>query len=109
MAEGDRYVASEVPGSRRLRGVEFRLPLVVGTVAKFLGKQAEEFASHEWTVYVRGANNEDLSHIVKRAVFDLHSTFTPPSRSLDAAPYEVQERGWGEFDIGITVRSPLAS
>jgi YEATS domain-containing protein 4 len=29
----------------------------------------------------------------------------PPTRSLTAPPYEVTETGWGEFEIGITVRA----
>ncbi|RYZ45647.1 MAG: hypothetical protein EOP49_24755 [Sphingobacteriales bacterium] len=28
--------------------------------------QATGTASHKWTVYVRGLNNEDLSHVIKK-------------------------------------------
>lgn len=59
--------------------------------------------SHKWTVYVRGATNEDLGAIIKRVVFQLHPSFNNPTRVVEAAPFELTETGWGEFEIGITV------
>lgn len=35
-------------------------PIVYGSIAFPLGKKSE-FATHKWTFYVRGPNNEDLS------------------------------------------------
>lgn len=29
--------------------------------------QATDYMTHRWTVYVRGPNNEDLSHIISKA------------------------------------------
>ncbi|KAK6922612.1 YEATS protein [Dillenia turbinata] len=42
--------------------------------------------SHKWTVYVRGATNEDLGVVIKRAVFQLHSSFANPIRVMILAP-----------------------
>lgn len=61
------------------------------------------FQSHKWTVYVRGATNEDLGVVVKRAVFQLHASFNNPTRVLESPPFEVSESGWGEFEIAITL------
>lgn len=61
------------------------------------------YQSHRWTVYVRGATNEDLSVVVKRAVFQLHSSFNNPMRVVESPPFELSECGWGEFEIAITL------
>ncbi|KAG2447811.1 hypothetical protein HYH02_007268 [Chlamydomonas schloesseri] len=90
-------------GSRRLRDTELVVPVVVGTCAWWLGKKANDSVTHRWTVYMRGANGEDLSHIIAKVTFELHHTFTNPHRVCLQAPYEVTEQGWGEFDINITL------
>lgn len=59
--------------------------------------------SHRWTTYVRSANNEDLSVLVKKVVFQLHPSFKDPARTIETAPFELTEQGWGEFEIGITL------
>lgn len=64
MSDAERYI-SEIPGSRRLRGVELKVPVIIGTYAYPL-KKPEEFATHEWVVYVRGPNNEDISHVIPK-------------------------------------------
>lgn len=61
------------------------------------------YNSHKWTVYVRSATNEDLSVIVKRAVFQLHPSFHNPTRVVEQPPFELSESGWGEFEIAITL------
>ena len=66
-------------------------PIVVGSVAQWLGKRAEESKSHEWTVHVRASSpDEDLSSWVKKVVFQLHPSLQPPTRGahkpLAAAP-----------------------
>ncbi|WOL01269.1 transcription initiation factor TFIID subunit 14b-like isoform X2 [Canna indica] len=89
--------------TRRLKDVEISFPIVHGTIAFWLGKKASEYNSHKWTVYVRGATNEDLGIIVKRAVFQLHPSFNNPTRVVESAPFELSESGWGEFEIAITL------
>ncbi|XP_047323282.1 transcription initiation factor TFIID subunit 14b-like [Impatiens glandulifera] len=86
-----------------LKDMEISVPIVCGSAAFWLGKKASEFQSHKWTVYVRGATNEDLGAVVKRAVFQLHASFNNPTRSLDTPPFELSESGWGEFEIAITL------
>ncbi|CAA6655920.1 unnamed protein product [Spirodela intermedia] len=88
---------------KRLKDVEISIPIVYGTMSFWLGKKATEYNSHRWTVYIRGATNEDLSSVVKRAVFQLHPSFDNPTRIVESAPFEVSESGWGEFEIAITL------
>ncbi|KAL5557574.1 hypothetical protein UlMin_039810 [Ulmus minor] len=89
--------------SRRLKDAEICIPIVYGTIAFYLGRKASESQSHRWTVYVRGATNEDLGGVVKRVVFKLHPSFHNPVRAVESAPFELTECGWGEFEIGISL------
>ncbi|WIA17461.1 hypothetical protein OEZ86_014575 [Tetradesmus obliquus] len=88
----------------RLQNTELVVPIIVGTVSQHLGKkQANDLASHRWTVYVRGNGNEDISHLVQRVTFNLHPSFKDPVRKVEQQPFELTETGWGEFDIGVVL------
>ncbi|CAM0912646.1 unnamed protein product [Alopecurus aequalis] len=89
--------------NKKLKDVEISFPIVYGTISFWLGKKASEYHSHKWTVYIRSATNEDLSVIVKRAVFQLHPSFNNPTRVIEQPPFELSETGWGEFEIAITL------
>ncbi|XP_059074452.1 transcription initiation factor TFIID subunit 14b isoform X2 [Cryptomeria japonica] len=87
----------------RANDVEMAIPIVYGTISFWLGKRADEHRTHKWTVYIRGATNEDLSIAIKRVVFELHPSFNNPIRIVDSAPFELSETGWGEFQIKMTI------
>ncbi|KAI5577413.1 hypothetical protein POPTR_009G126200v4 [Populus trichocarpa] len=89
--------------NKKLKDVEISIPIVYGNIAFWLGKKSNEYQSHKWTIYVRGATNEDLGVVIKRAVFQLHSSFNNPTRVIEAPPFELSEAGWGEFEIAITL------
>ena len=77
---------------------------VLGSIAYSLGKKADDNKSHEWTVYVRAANpEEDPSLYIRKVIFHLHPTLQPPSRTIETAPFEVTEQGWGEFEISVQI------
>lgn len=88
---------------QRLTNTTACLPIVYGSIAHFLGKKADEFKTHEWTLYVRGPNHEDLSSVVSSVIFTLHPSFAKPIRELTQPPFEVTERGWGEFEAQIRI------
>ena len=50
-----------------------------------------------------GANNEDLTPLIERVIFQLHPDFNNPTRVIDTAPFHVSELGWGEFEVVIKV------
>ncbi|CAL5225477.1 g8299 [Coccomyxa viridis] len=100
-APGETFVGPR--GETRLRHTEFVFPVVVGTCAFYLGKKATETQSHKWYLYLRGLNNEDIGHIVKKAVFNLHPTFPNPQREVTAPPFEIEEHGWGEFEVNVVL------
>ncbi|KAK7252962.1 hypothetical protein RIF29_37292 [Crotalaria pallida] len=95
--------ADKKNGNRRLKDVEICVPIVYGSVAFYLGKKASESQSHKWTVYVRGASNEDLGVLIKKVVFQLHPSFNNPTRVVESPPFQLSECGWGEFEIHITL------
>mmetsp|Transcript_5862 Transcript_5862/g.20437 ORF Transcript_5862/g.20437 Transcript_5862/m.20437 type:complete len:121 (-) Transcript_5862:2958-3320(-) len=82
---------------------ELVVPFCYGTVAWWLGKKAADYHSHKWTVYVRGADNEDLSIYIDKVVFSLHPSFHNHVREVTQVPFELSETGWGEFEITITI------
>jgi len=86
-------------------------PVIYGSYAYHLGKKvpggpsygADGAATHRWTLFIRGANNEDLSTFVSKVAFSLHDSFADPVRVITEAPFEVTEVGWGEFGAKIRV------
>lgn len=87
----------------RLPNTTICLPIVYGSIAFFLGKKADEYHTHRWTLYIRGPNHEDLSAGISKVVFHLHPSFPQPVRELTSPPFEVTEKGWGEFEATIRI------
>lgn len=54
----------------------------VGSIAFYLGKKAQEYQTHSWTLYVRGPQDEDLSAFVSKVAFTLHPSFAQPVRGI---------------------------
>jgi YEATS domain-containing protein 4 len=110
LAASASSVASSGPAApQRLEKTTACLPIVYGSVAFYLGKKADDFQTHQWTLYLRGPNNEDLSLVISKVIFQLHASFAQPTRELTAPPFEVSERGWGEFEAQIRIiwKDPL--
>lgn len=98
--------AAETASSKRLPNTTASLPIVYGSIAFYLGKKADELQTHEWTLFLRGPNQlEDHlnSLVISKVVFQLHPSFAQPTRELTEPPYEVTERGWGEFEAQIRI------
>ncbi|KAJ1451011.1 yeats family-domain-containing protein [Pelagophyceae sp. CCMP2097] len=84
-------------------------PLVYGSIAFWLGRKADDLASHTWTLFVRGSQGEDLSYFLSKVVFKLHPSFAQPIREVTKPPFEVSEKGWGEFEASIRLHFRDAS
>lgn len=76
-------------------------PIAYGCIAWYVGRKADDHNTHNWKVYVRGVDGEDLSFFIDKVVFNLHNSFAKPQREVCEHPYEVGESGWGEFEFGI--------
>jgi YEATS domain-containing protein 4 len=57
--------------------------------------------THQWRVFVKGVNDEDISYWLKKVQFKLHETYAQSVRTIESPPFEVTETGWGEFEIQI--------
>lgn len=88
----------------RTKGICIVKPIVYGNVARYFGKKREEDGhTHQWTVYVKPFNNEDMSAYVKKVHFKLHESYANQNRIVVKPPYEISETGWGEFEIVIKI------
>lgn len=57
-----------------------RINLEIGHKASIRTKRTQEGFTHDWEVFVRGADGADISPYVERVVFHLHETFQRPKR-----------------------------
>lgn len=78
-------------------------PLVIGSVAIFMGKNADKSASHRWSLYIRGKQHENLENFIDKVIFSIHPSFPKPEREVCSPPYQIFETGWGEFETGVEV------
>lgn len=60
---------------KRVPNTTVACPIIYGSIAYYLGKRAEEYATHKWSLFVRGPNGEDLSCFIAKVVFHLHPSF----------------------------------
>lgn len=88
----------------RLENTTTYLPIAYGSVAFYLGKKADEYHTHRWTLYVRSPDKHfDLGRAISKVVFQLHPSFPQPTRELTEPPFEVTETGWGEFEASVRI------
>ncbi|KAI5297089.1 hypothetical protein KEM56_005095 [Ascosphaera pollenicola] len=80
--------------------------LVFGTEAQPFGPDDRppgipEDHTHKWRIFVRGVDGADISYWLKKVQFKLHETYAQCVRTIEGPPFEVNETGWGEFEIQI--------
>eukprot|EP00794_Sanderia_malayensis_P010220 gene10220-11269_t len=63
----------------------------------------QEGFTHDWVVFVRGADNSNISNFVEKVVFHLHESFPKPKRVIKLPPYKVEESGYGSFILSIEI------
>ena len=89
--------------SSRLPNVTVTKPIIIGTYtfAKAGASEGAAPSAFRWTILIRSGESidEDLSDYIRRVEFNLHSTFAQPRRVVEAPPFQVEEQGWGEFEI----------
>ncbi|PWY87167.1 yeats-domain-containing protein [Aspergillus sclerotioniger CBS 115572] len=93
-------------GTKRIRGVSVFRPFVFGSEAQPFdpAKKPPNVPAdhtHQWRVFVKGVNDEDISYWLKKVQFKLHETYAQNVRTIEQPPFEVTETGWGEFEIQI--------
>jgi YEATS domain-containing protein 4 len=103
---------------KRVPGVKISIPIVIGSFAQSLRKPisvpGEDWSlSHKWGCYVRGLretssmtdpmDEQDLTFLIKKVEFQIHESFPESLITIDKAPFEIHNAGYGEFPITITV------
>lgn len=87
----------------RQKGVTIIKPIVYGNISRALPEPLDNKHTHRWTCYVKPYKNEDMTY-VKKISFKLHESYGPQAeRVLTSPPYEVEETGWGEFELIIKI------
>ncbi|MCJ1311731.1 NuA4 histone H4 acetyltransferase complex and the SWR1 complex subunit [Agyrium rufum] len=92
-------------GTKRVKGVSIYRPFTYGSVAKLIDPKNRPLNispdhTHQWTVWVRGVDGEDISYWLKKVQFKLHETYSQSLRTIEAPEqFEVTETGWGEFEV----------
>ncbi|KAI1931706.1 NuA4 histone H4 acetyltransferase complex and the SWR1 complex subunit [Ophidiomyces ophidiicola] len=93
-------------GTKRVRGVSIFRPFIFGSEAQPFDPNKRptgipEDHTHQWRIFVKGVNDEDISYWLKKVQFKLHETYAQSIRTIEGPPFEVTETGWGEFEIQI--------
>ena len=70
----------------RIKDVSIDKPIIWGSVSRPLTQKRPDLEAHthEWVVYVKGLEDEDLSRFVRKVVFKLHDSFESPNRGACA-------------------------
>ena len=59
---------------------------------------------HAWKLYVRCASKKyKTKNFIEKIEIELHETFKKPHRVINKAPFEYKSKGWGMFEIPITI------
>ncbi|KAG0246439.1 hypothetical protein BGX31_002093 [Mortierella sp. GBA43] len=68
------------------------------------GQKQNGFPMRKWKISICGvtsSGDEELMPYVDHVEYILHQTFEPPVRKVSEYPFQLQEQGWGEFDMKI--------
>lgn len=92
--------------NKRIRHLQIYRPFIFGSEAipfdpASRPSDAPPDHTHKWRVFVRGVNNAPINYWLRRVQFKLHDTYANSVRTVEAPPFEVEETGWGEFEISI--------
>ncbi|KAJ9651585.1 NuA4 histone H4 acetyltransferase complex and the SWR1 complex subunit [Neophaeococcomyces mojaviensis] len=104
--------------TKRVRGTQIYRPFTFGSEAIPFSpdpsqrpRDAPSDHTHRWRVFVRGvpigtsANGtpiySDVTHWLRKVQFKLHDTYANSVRMVESPPFQVEETGWGEFEVAI--------
>lgn len=68
----------------------------------------EGFPVRQWSIEIHALNQDGEvvpADFFDRVTYKLHPTFAQPIRTVKTPPFLIEERGWGEFDVGITMHA----
>lgn len=80
-----------------------QVKLEFGHNAQIRTKPTSDGFTHDWDVFVRGSEGNEIHHCVEKVVFLLHESFNKPKRVIKEPPFRVAESGYGGFTMPIDV------
>lgn len=57
-----------------------RITFEIGHIASPKNKITSDGFTHDWELFVRGCDSNDISHCIDKVVFNLHDSFPKPKR-----------------------------
>lgn len=60
--------------------MRIKVAFEIGHTAQQKSKTSPEGFTHDWELFVRGADNTNISRFVEKVVFNLHESFPKPCR-----------------------------
>lgn len=75
-------------------------PILIGSESTYIPESERLLPelTHEWRCYVKATPG-----LVKAVQFRLHESFKSPYINIGQHPFQIVERGWGEFTIQIKI------
>lgn len=101
--------------SKRVKNTRISRPFIIGSEAWNLTPQNHpdpipEGHTKGWRVYVKGLEGgPKVSSWLKKVQFKLHHTYANASRTIEEEPFQVQETGYGEFEVELRLYFDSAS
>uniref|UniRef100_A0A1I7ZDC8 Protein AF-9 homolog n=1 Tax=Steinernema glaseri TaxID=37863 RepID=A0A1I7ZDC8_9BILA len=107
---GDKDVEVIVGASsvERAKNVVIAKSIVIGNEATRLAVPVkrpsdEKEHTHQWKLYLRPYNQENLTRFVRKVQFKLHDSYDNHTRVVEQPPFEITETGWGEFEVQLRI------
>lgn len=74
--------------------------ILIGSESNYIAESERPFPelSHEWRCYIKATPG-----LVKSVQFRLHESFKNPYITVYQEPFQIIEKGWGEFTIQIKI------
>lgn len=61
----------------------------VGHIASLKSKTTVEGFTHDWELFLRGSDNNNITRIIDKVIFNLHESFPKPKRGEHLIEYAV--------------------
>lgn len=62
--------------------MSIKVTFEIGHEAKLKTKTTPDGFTHDWELYVKGCDGNDISQFVEKVVFNLHESFPKPKRGI---------------------------
>lgn len=78
------YVITE-----RIRGQRVVKPIIYGNTALILPQKLPNNHTHQWRLYLRSYNNDELGKYIRKVQFRLHESYPNQLRIVESPPFEL--------------------